>query len=104
VHLIKAPMYLAQHVTKNYDICTTNRRVSKMEWGTFFLVEAGVNKLGKTCNLIVAGIFHGTTIHCLLVVVATVEVAQYFHLFLFIAMLNADGSMHQSKRMKFPNL
>jgi hypothetical protein len=25
----------------------------KIEWGIFFLVEAGVNKLGKTCNLIV---------------------------------------------------
>jgi hypothetical protein len=30
-----------------------NRRVSKIEWGTVLLVEAGVNKLGKTCNLIV---------------------------------------------------
>jgi hypothetical protein len=29
-------------------------RVSKIEWGTFFRVEAGVNKLVKACNMIVA--------------------------------------------------
>jgi hypothetical protein len=34
---------------------STNRRASKIEWDTsFFLVEAVVNKLSKTCNLIVA--------------------------------------------------
>jgi hypothetical protein len=34
----------------------------------------------------------------------TVEVAPYFRLFLFTAMLNTDGSMHNLKRIKFPNL
>jgi hypothetical protein len=49
------------------------------------------------------GIFHGTTIHCLLVVMATVEVTTYFRLFLFIAMLNSEGSINNLTRMKFPN-
>jgi hypothetical protein len=46
--------------------------------------------------------FHGTTIHCLLVVMATMEVAPYFRLFLFIAILNTDGFMHNLNT--FPNL
>jgi hypothetical protein len=48
------------------------------------------------------GIFRGTTIHCSLVVMATVDVAPYFRLFLFIAMLTTEGSMHNLKRMEFP--
>jgi ribonuclease HI len=32
------------------------------------------------------------------------EVAPYFHLFLFIAMINTDGSMHNFKKMKIFNL
>jgi hypothetical protein len=39
----------------------------------------------------------------LLFVMATMEVAPYFRLFLFIAMLNTESSMHNLKRMKFPN-
>jgi hypothetical protein len=44
------------------------------------------------------GIFHGTTMPCFLVVMTTVEVAPYFRLFLFIAMLNTDGSLHNLKK------
>jgi hypothetical protein len=39
-----------------------------------------------------------------LVVMANVQMAPYFYLFLFIAILNTDCSMHNLKRIKFANL
>jgi hypothetical protein len=79
------------HANNVFDI-GVHRQVSKIEWDIFFLVEAGVSKLGKTYNT-------------LLVVMATMEVAApCFRLFLFIAMLNTNGSMHNLKRTKFPSL
>jgi hypothetical protein len=41
-------------------LASNNRWVSKIKWGICSFVERGVNKLGKTCNLIIA---YGTTLY-----------------------------------------
>jgi hypothetical protein len=54
----------------------------------------------KICNLIVAYVFFMVQ-QCLLIAIATKEVAPYFHLYIFIVMSNRFGSKNALKRMKF---
>jgi hypothetical protein len=70
--------------------------------GYFILCRRKFKQSGQNLYFDCCRIFHGTTIHCLLVVMTTVKVAPHFRLFLFIAMLN--GSKHNLKRTKFPYL
>jgi hypothetical protein len=77
-----------------------NRRVAKVEWGTFFLCRSRCQWIGQDLQFdCCIGIFHDATIHCLLVSMATEDVFACIFLLQYKMLV---GSTNSLKRMKFP--